>query len=63
MTRCPPWCAQSREKKEEKQKIRAAEQTVEELVSRCYDLITQVTTLGLRLEDGLGVRGRECTIY
>ena len=28
----------------------------------CYDLITQVTTLGLRLEDELGVRGRECTI-
>jgi len=30
--------------------------------SICYDLITQVATLGLRLEDELGVRGRECTI-
>jgi len=29
---------------------------------RCYDLITQVATLGLRLEDELGVRGREYTI-
>ena len=28
----------------------------------CYDLITQVATLGLRLEDELGVRRRECTI-
>jgi len=28
----------------------------------CYDLITQVATLDLRLEDKLGVRGRECTI-
>ena len=28
----------------------------------CYDLITQVATLDLRLEDELGVRGRECTI-
>jgi len=28
----------------------------------CYDLITQVITLGLRLEDELGVRGKECTI-
>ena len=30
--------------------------------SLCYDLITQVATLDLRLEDELGVRGRECTI-
>jgi len=36
MTRCPPWCAQSREKKEEKQNIRAAEQTVEELVPKRF---------------------------
>jgi len=36
MTRCPLWCAQSREKKEEKQKIRAAEWTVEELVLRRF---------------------------
>ena len=28
----------------------------------CYDLITQVATLDLRLEDELGVKGRECTI-
>ena len=28
----------------------------------CYNLITQVATLGLRLEDELGVRERECTI-
>ena len=28
----------------------------------CYNLITQVATLGLRLENELGVRGRECTI-
>jgi len=28
----------------------------------CYDLITHVATLGLRLEDELGVRGRECII-
>jgi len=27
-----------------------------------YDLITQVATLGLRLEDELRVGGRECTI-
>jgi len=33
-----------------------------ELNEMCYDLITQVATLGLRLEDELGVRGRECTI-
>jgi len=31
-------------------------------VPGCYDLITQVATLGLRLEDELGVRRRECTI-
>ena len=36
ITRCPPWCAQSREKKEEKWKIRATEQTVEELVPRRF---------------------------
>ena len=28
----------------------------------CYNLITQVATLGLRLKDELGVRGREYTI-
>ena len=32
MTRCPPWCTQNKERKEERKKIRAAEQTVEELV-------------------------------
>jgi len=35
---------------------------IDVLVHLCYDLITQVATLGLRLEDELGVRGRECTI-
>jgi len=29
---------------------------------QCYDLITQIATLGLRLENELGVRGRKCTI-
>jgi len=33
-----------------------------QLESLCYDLITQVTTLGLRLEDELRVREREYTI-
>ena len=39
------------------------DRVVEKRLKReCYDLITQVATLGLRLEDELGVRGRECTI-
>ena len=28
----------------------------------CYNLITQVAILGLRLKDELEVKGRECTI-
>ena len=36
MTRCPPWCTQNKERKEERKKIRAAEQTVEELVSKRF---------------------------
>ena len=36
--------------------------TISSLSRNCYDLITQVATLDLRLEDKLGVRGRECTI-
>ena len=36
MTRCPPWCTQNKEKKKERQRIRAAEQTVEELVPRRF---------------------------
>jgi len=36
MTRCPSWCAKSKEKKKEKWKIRAAEKTVEELVLRRF---------------------------
>ena len=36
MMRCPPWCAQSKEKKEKKQRIRAVEQTVEELVLKRF---------------------------
>ena len=36
MTRCPPWCTQNKERKEEKKRIRAAEQTVEELVLKRF---------------------------
>ena len=36
MTRCPPWCTQNKERKEKKRQIRAAEQTVEELVPRKF---------------------------
>jgi len=36
MTRCPPWCTQNKERKKERQRIRAAEQTVEELVPRRF---------------------------
>jgi len=36
MTRCPPWCTQNKERKRERQKIRAAEQTVEELVPKRF---------------------------
>ena len=36
MTRCPPWCTQNKKRKEERKKIRAAEQTVEELVPRKF---------------------------
>ena len=36
MTRCPPWCTQNKERKRERQKIRAAEQTVEELVPKKF---------------------------
>jgi len=32
MTRCPPWCTQNKERKKERQRIRAVEQVVEELV-------------------------------
>jgi len=33
------------------------------MISSCYDLITQVATLGLRLEDELGIREREYIIH
>jgi len=36
MTRCPPWCAQKKERKEEKRRIRTAERMVEELVPRRF---------------------------
>jgi len=36
MMKCPPWCTQNKERKKERQKIRAAEQTVEELVPRRF---------------------------
>jgi len=36
MTRCPPWCTQNKGEKEARKKIRAAEQTVEELVPRKF---------------------------
>ena len=36
ITRCLPWCTQNKERRKEKQKIRAAEQTVEELVPRKF---------------------------
>jgi len=36
MTRCLPWCTQNKERKRERQKIRAVEQTVEELVPRRF---------------------------
>ena len=36
MTRCPPWCIQNKERRGEKRRIRAAEQTVEELVPRRF---------------------------
>jgi len=36
MTRCPPWCTQNKERKEERKRIRAAEQTVEELVLKRF---------------------------
>jgi len=36
MTRCPPWCTQNKERKEERKRIRAAEQTVEELVPKRF---------------------------
>jgi len=36
MTRCPLWCTQNKERKEEKKRIRAAEQIVEELVPRRF---------------------------
>jgi len=36
MTRCPLWCTQNKERKEERKRIRAAEQTVEELVPRKF---------------------------
>ena len=36
MTRCPLWCTQNKERKEERKRIRAAEQMVEELVPRRF---------------------------
>ena len=36
MTRCPPWCTCNKKRKEEKWKIRAVEQMVEELVPRRF---------------------------
>jgi len=36
MTRCPPWCTQNKERRKEKQRIRAAEQAVEELVPKRF---------------------------
>ena len=36
MTRCPPWCTQNKERKAERKRIRTAEQTVEEPVSRRF---------------------------
>jgi len=36
MTRCPPWCTQNKERKEERKRIRVAEQTVEELVPKKF---------------------------
>ena len=36
MTRCPPWCTQNKERRTERKKTRAAEQTVEELVPRRF---------------------------
>jgi len=39
-----------------------AREAVYNIKGTCYNLITQVATLVLRLEDKLGVRGREYTI-
>ena len=36
MIRCPLWCTQNKERKEERKRIRTAEQTVEELVPRRF---------------------------
>jgi len=36
MMRCPPWCTQNKKRREERKKIRAAEQTVEKLVLRRF---------------------------
>jgi len=36
MTRCPQWCTQNKERKEERRRIRVAEQMVEELVPRRF---------------------------
>jgi len=36
MTRCPTWCTQNKERRKKKQKIRAAEQAVEDLVPRRF---------------------------
>jgi len=36
MSRCPPWCGRSKEKKKERQRIRTAEKTVEKLVPRRF---------------------------
>ena len=36
MMRCPPWCTQNKERKEERKRIRAAERTVEELVPKKF---------------------------
>jgi len=44
------------------QKMNLEKEPTPEPEEECYDLITQVATLGLRLEDELGVRGRKCTI-
>ena len=36
MTRCPPWCTQNKKRKEKRIRIKAAEQTVEELVPKRF---------------------------
>ena len=36
ITRCPPWCTQNKKRKEKRKRIRAAEQTVEELVPKRF---------------------------